>query len=106
MRSLRNHPTSTELSYRRTHATSPAIVEVPVARGFQVTFNFLLLALAFLLEAETPETCRKEAETQDKDQAPYATWKRLVNDGYIVASGFRSYTTCKRLVPGRYIFTG
>jgi hypothetical protein len=39
VRSLGNHPTSTELSYRRRHATSPEVVEVPVARGFQVTFN-------------------------------------------------------------------
>jgi len=28
-----------ELSYRRRHATSPEAVEVPVARGFRVTFN-------------------------------------------------------------------
>ena len=40
LRSLGNHPTSTELSYRRRHGTSPEVIEVPVARGFQVTFNF------------------------------------------------------------------
>ena len=106
VRSLGNHPTSTELSYRRRHTTSPEIVEVSVARGFQVTFNFLFLALAFLLETETTETCRKEAETQDKGQASCTTWKRLVNGAYIVASGVCSYTTCKRLVPGRCNFAG
>jgi len=61
--SLGNHPTSSELSYRGRHTTSPEVVEVPVARGFQVTFNFLLLPLAFLLEMDITETCRKEAET-------------------------------------------
>jgi hypothetical protein len=106
VRSLGNHPTSTELSYRGRHTTSPEVVEVPVARGFQVPFNFIFLALAFLLETETTETCRKEAETQDKAQAPYTTWKRLVNGGYIIASGVRSYTTCKRLVRGWCIFAG
>ena len=104
VRSLGNHPTSTELSYRRRYTTSPEIVEVPVARGFQVTFNFLLLALAFLLETETTETCCKEAETQDKEQARCTRWKRFVNGGYIVAIGVCSYTTCKRLVPCRCIF--
>ena len=40
MTSLGNRPTSTEFSYRRKHATSPEVVEVHAARGFQVTFNF------------------------------------------------------------------
>jgi hypothetical protein len=106
MTALGNHPTSTELSYRRRHATSPEVVEVHAARGFQVTFNFLFLILAFLLQLETTETCCKEAETQDKEQAPCTTWKRLVDGGYIIASSFCSYTTCKRLVPGRCIFAG
>jgi len=106
MTALGNHPTSTELSYRRRHATSPEVVEVHAARGFQVTFNFLFLILAFLLQLETTETCRKEAGTQDKEQAPCTTRKRLVDGGYIIASGVCSYTTCNRLVPGRCIFAG
>ena len=39
-------------------------------------------------------------------QVPCTTWQRLVNGGYIIASGVCSYTTCKRLVPGRWIFAG
>jgi len=106
VRSLGNHPTSTELSYRRRHAASPDVVEVHAARGFQVTSKFLFLILAFLLQLETTETCRKEAQTQDKEQAPCTTWKRLVDGGYIITSGVCSYTTCMRLVPWWCNFAG
>jgi len=105
MTALGNHPTSTELSYRRRHATSPEVVEVHAARGFQVTFNFHFLMLAFLLQLETRDLSQGSGNTRQR-ATTCTKWKRLVDGGYIIASGLCFYATCTRLVPGRCIFAG
>jgi hypothetical protein len=78
---------------KMTRNTSPEVVEVCAARGFQVTFDFILFTLLFLLQTKTTEIRRIQEETQAK------------------VIGFdhrRSYhlRTCKRLIMRGYIFAG
>jgi len=75
VRSLGNHPTSTELSYRRRHATSPEVVEVPLARGFQVTFNSSCSHLHsyWRRKPQTLVARKRKHKTKSKPPAPHGS---------------------------------
>jgi len=100
VRSLGNHSTSTELSHRGRHASSPEVVEVPLARGFQVTFNSSCSHLHSYWRRKPQRLVarKRKHKTKSKPTGACTTWKRLVNGGYIIAIGVCSCTTCKRLV--------